>query len=425
MKNSKKDFYLLWFAIMLFYFFQYIIRILPNIAIIDIMRTFRLNANQFAVIGALYLYIYSFVQIPIGILSDKIGISKLVLISMGIFFIGTYFFVSTADYRILQISRVLQGLGSACTFLCALKLISDKFPKHLVSSFTGITAAIGSFGAMFAGKPTSYLIDKYGMKDAVYFLSSIEWIAFVIIVIVCWREYISKSSNEHCDTSINAEKIDWKSLFSVLKDACCNKILWVYAIISVGLYAPASVIADFWSTGFFMTKYGIQHDTASFTITLFYIGALFGSFIIPMIIKPQYKRIALIFVIIITFSLLSIILYTNIVSFLEVIVILMGFITGGEMLCFVGVMEITNKSNSGIVIGLMNTINMIGSAITQQLVGVLMDMKWIGKVDEFGIRVYQAEDYSFSMSIINALLIFGLFLTIKYLKQDTKNYKGV
>lgn len=417
MNDSKKDFYLLWFAIMLFYFFQYIIRILPNIAITDIMRTFRLNANQFAVIGALYLYTYSFVQIPIGILSDKIGISKLVLISMVVFLVGTYFFVSTTNYCVLQISRVFQGLGSACTFLCALKLISDKFPKHLVSTFTGITAAIGSFGAMFAGKPTAYLIDKYGMSNAVYSLSSIAWISLVIISIVCWRECLCQS----CDDDKNAEssKIDWKSLFSILKDACCNKILWVYAIISVGLYAPASVIADFWSTGFFMTKYGMQHDTASFTITIFYIGALFGSFVIPMIIKPQYKRGALIFVIIVTFILLSIILYSNSISSLSEIIILMGFIIGGEMLCFVGVMEITNKNNSGIVIGLMNTINMIGSAITQQLVGVLMDIKWIGKVDEFGIRVYQAEDYSFAMSIINALLLFGLFLTVKYLKQDT------
>lgn len=415
--NSKKDYYLLWFAIMLFYFFQYVIRILPNIAITDIMRNFQLNANQFAVIGALYLYVYSFVQIPIGILSDKVGISKLVFVSMIIFLIGTYLFVSTTNYCVLQIARVFQGLGSACTFLCALKLISDKFPKHLVSSFTGITAAIGSFGAMFAGRPTSALIDKYGMSNSIYCMSSIAWVSFIIIFVICLRECNNKSSDTISDIS---DKIDWKQLFITLKEALCNKLLWVYAIISVGLYAPASVIADFWSTGFFMTKYGMTHTSASSVITLFYIGALFGSFIIPMIIKPQHKKIALIFVITVTFLLLSIILYSSNFSSLTEVVILMGVITGGEMLCFVGVMEITNKNNSGIVIGLMNTINMVGSAITQQMVGVLMDMKWIGKVDEFGIRVYQADDYSFAMSLINVLLIFGLFLTIKYLRKDTK-----
>lgn len=429
MINSRKESYSLWLAVMFFYFYQYIVRILPNIAINDIMRDFQLNANQFATIGAVYLYAYSLVQIPMGIISDRIGVKKLTFVCILICILGSYLFVNTTNYYVLQLSRVLQGIGSGFSFLCALKIINDGFPKKLVGIFSGITAGIGCFGAIFAGKPLALLIAYFGIKQSVYLISIIGWLSFFVVLVLMFvhgkksneskteSKTESKNLNEELTETKNKQLQSFGEIFAGLKYALTNKSILAFAIISVGLYAPVSVLADFWATGFFVTKYGVHTEVAASYITYCYIGVLIGSVVLPAIFDKKIK-IGLYITSFVSLFLLSSILYFNNLDYAKILIMFLGFIAGGEITCFTGAMRLSDSKNSGIVIGIMNSINMLGSALGQQFVGKIMDARWSGRIDAYGIRIYSTEDYVFALSLINILIIFGIFLIKRYVSKE-------
>ena len=68
------------------------------------------------------------------------------------------------------------------------------------------------------------------------------------------------------------------------------------------------------------------------------------------------------------------------------------------MICFTAAVRSATADNSGLIIGVVNTLNMIGGAILQQIVGTLLDMRWQGAADIGGMRLYSAQDFIVSLS---------------------------
>jgi len=406
---KKNEHFILWGAIALFYFYQYIIRILPNIVINDIVNDFQLNANQFATLGAFYLYAYSLVQIPVGLLADKYGVKKITLVSILTCILSSYMFVHTTNFYILQLSRILQGLGSACSFLCALKIVTDMFPSKKIGLFSGLTGSIGCVGAVFAGKPLAELISSCGVVQSVYLASILGWISFGIVLLCL----IFSKDNK-------TKSIDMSVIKEGLKYGLTNKMIWVFGIVSIGIYSPVSVLADFWAVGFFTTKFHISVPEAGLYITILYIGMTIGNTLMPGLFSSCIRK-ALIILPTTLVVLLSILLYSDTVPFMNIFILCVGFFTGIEILCFTGGMAYSTPTNSGIIIGILNTLNAIGAAFGQQIVGSLMDLKWNGQVNDLGVRLYSAEDYSFALSSLSAIILIGVLLTIKYIRnQPTK-----
>ena len=58
---------------------------------------------------------------------------------------------------------------------------------------------------------------------------------------------------------------------------------------------------------------------------------------------------------------------------LSTVLIALGFFCGAEMMCFTGAVHYTTRENSGMTIGVVNTLNMLGGALLQQGIGWLLD----------------------------------------------------
>jgi fucose permease len=80
-KNLRTG-YVAWAILSLFFFYQYILRVFPGVMVNELRGDFSINAEQFSYFGAFYLYAYSLLQIPVGLLVDKIGVKKTVILSI-------------------------------------------------------------------------------------------------------------------------------------------------------------------------------------------------------------------------------------------------------------------------------------------------------------------------------------------------------
>lgn len=398
--------YIGWLSVALFYFYQYILRVAPGVLVTDLRQSFHLTAEQFSTLGAFYLYAYAGSQIPLGILVDHVGVRKTVLASILCCLCGTLLLATSSTLGLLQLSRILVGLGSASAFMCALKVVVDYLPTGRRGFLMGATLTLGTLGALVAGKPLALLSDAVGWRDAVSYTALIG-----LGILLFAYFYLPKPNSETLfqhqrDTQI-IKNITVR-VFAVFK----LKYVMIYAFLAVGVYTPLSVLADLWGVAFLMQKYGLSRIDAASTSMMMYVGLGLGCLLLPWLSERYHllnRSIMLCTIgVLLIFALL---LYGPLIPhiMLQCLLIMLGICCGVEMLCFTGASQYTLRNNVGTTLGVVNTLNMLGGGVLQQTIGIALDKVWAGKLDVQGLRLYETQDYVIALSVLfGVILVCGM-----------------
>ena len=117
-----------WFVAVIYYFYQYVLRVSPSVMIGDWMLAFSLDAKWLGYLVATTTFFYALVQIPIGFFSDLFGARRMILYSILACVIGVGAVAWTESLAVAFVGRALIGLGSAAGFICVSKIASEWFP---------------------------------------------------------------------------------------------------------------------------------------------------------------------------------------------------------------------------------------------------------------------------------------------------------
>ncbi|HCU07250.1 MAG TPA: hypothetical protein DIC42_06730 [Holosporales bacterium] len=411
---AKRIIYTTWFILSLFFAYQYFMRIGPSIMMHELRTAFNLSAVQFALIPATFAYVYGAMQIPVGLFLDHFGIKNTSIFSILSCSLGTVLFYSANNIELIYFSRVLIGAGSAASLISALKLIGDYFPRRYQGSLMGLTLAIGTVGALLAGKPQTYLMQQMGWREAGLFTSIGGFLLlFAAIVFIPPQEKRQKIDNNN-----NTKNTIIQSLKRVVK----SRSILIYSLLAFGIYAPFSAIADTWGVALLMEKHNIIRSCAAQAVSYTFIGLCIGSFIVPAFFE-RINRAKLGIQICILFMgiCITILCYANTLSYfiIKTLFFFFGFFSGAEILCFSAISNAAYQGTRGLSLGYTNTINMIGSALLMHLLGLLLDYFWSGGVSEIGLKVYTATNYLYAFSIIPLVyaIAFMLSLILKKVKE--------
>lgn len=84
----------------LFYCYEYLLRIAPSVMSTELMQYYALNATAFGNLFAVYYYIYTPMQIPVGLMLDRFGARFLLTFATLICAMGTLFFASSTSLEV-------------------------------------------------------------------------------------------------------------------------------------------------------------------------------------------------------------------------------------------------------------------------------------------------------------------------------------
>ncbi len=400
--------YISWFSVALFFFYQYILRVAPGVLVTDLRQDFHLTANQFSTLGAYYLYAYSLCQIPLGIIIDCVGVRKTVLASMVLCIGGAFLFAFAPTLWLLQASRMLMGLGSACAFICSLKLVIDYLPVGRRGFLMGMTLTLGTIGALTAGKPLALLADTLGWRQSIYY------IAFFGLVILAIAFFILPKARK--ETLIGISPDMPAQVGQSLREIISSRPVMMYAFLAISIYTPLSVMADLWGVAFLIQKYELVRAEAAKISMMTYLGLGLGSLVLPWF-SEKYQllnrsiRISIVGVL----AVFGLLLYGPLVSpiLLMMLLTLLGIFCGAEMLCFTGAGQHTHVRNVGMTLGVVNTLNMLGGGLLQQVIGIGLDELWSGKLDSFGVRFYSTEEYTIALSVLMLVILVCCVLSFR------------
>jgi Major Facilitator Superfamily. len=101
--------FLMWSFPLLFFTYQFILRLWPGLMMQPIMAQFSIDASHFGLLTAFYYYGYASMQIPVAVLLDRFGARTIVCTFAMICGLATFVFTYTHSWYFAILSRFLLG----------------------------------------------------------------------------------------------------------------------------------------------------------------------------------------------------------------------------------------------------------------------------------------------------------------------------
>ena len=268
-----------WFVASIFYAYQYILRVIPNIMSQDIMQQFNIDAAIFGQFSGAYYIGYCLMHLPVGIMLDRYGPKKVMSACILISVIGLLPIIMADQWIYPIIGRFFVGVGSSAAILGAFKIIRMTFAEKHFTRMLSFSVTIGLIGAIYGGYPVGYMVEEYGYKYVVEMMA-LTGIAFAAITYFV----VPNMKGEHT-TSIMA---DIKTVFS-------NKRVLMVCFLAGLMVGPMEGFADAWGSDFFKNVYGYDGNASNYLTSLIYVGMLFAPVLsrIAEYIGRYYVTIAL------------------------------------------------------------------------------------------------------------------------------------
>ncbi|MFF0745088.1 nitrate/nitrite transporter [Streptomyces sp. NPDC004111] len=128
------------------YFVAVTFRTSLGVAGLDAADRFQVNASALSTFSILQLLVYAGMQIPVGLLVDRLGTKKVLAIGAVLFTLGQLGFALSPTYGTALVSRALLGCGDAMTFISVLRLGSRWFPARRGPMIAQVAALFGMAG---------------------------------------------------------------------------------------------------------------------------------------------------------------------------------------------------------------------------------------------------------------------------------------
>ena len=411
--------YAMWGCAVLYYLFQYVIRVSPGILMDDIMQAFHLNAQGFATLSALAMYAYAFMQIPAGIAADTFGTRRIILFSIILCIFGIALFASAPSLWVASLGRICIGVGSAAAFLSVNKIGTAWFPPSRTALVFGLTMTAGTIGAINGAAPLSVLISHLGWRESLFIVSGVGLLIFFVNFF--FLKPHPQASQKGGVENVPSQKITLEAIGTHLRAVITNRQIVLLALVSAGLYLPLGVLADLWGVSYLMQSHGIEKIYAAQATSLIYVGLCVGSLVLSWLSDRLGKRQRLIVSMAFSVS-LWMILFLYIphlpMGIICVLLFLIGFSASATILCFTLGVESAGIEVRGTVIGFINSVTTIGGAFTQQQVGKILDYVWCGQCTADGLRFYTVSEYQKALSMMIAVAIITTFLSLFLKEKD-------
>ncbi|MFD0412966.1 nitrate/nitrite transporter [Streptomyces sp. NPDC127108] len=138
---------LVWSVGVSVYFVAVIFRTSLGVAGLDAADRFHVNASALSTFSILQLLVYAGMQIPVGLMVDRLGTKKVLTLGVVLFTLGQLGFALSPSYGMALASRALLGCGDAMTFISVLRLGTRWFPVRrgpLVAQLAGLVGMAGN-----------------------------------------------------------------------------------------------------------------------------------------------------------------------------------------------------------------------------------------------------------------------------------------
>lgn len=360
---------IIWVICAVFFMYEFLLRTVVGTFQHPIMSDLEITSFKFAILSSTaYLMVYGVMQVPVGVIADKFGLKRSLLVGVLCCAISIVGFAMTYNYKTAIMFRILMGFGSSFGFICLLVAVYDWLPNKYSGLFIGCSQFIGTMGPMFAAGPLDSITNSSGISWRSIFLV-LAVIGGVISVLVF---LIVRNNNEKTGAFIILRRpgsimLDLKKLFS-------QSQAWLIALYSASTYFAIEYLSESEGKVFLMLN-GYSANFASYMITVAWLGYALGCPLIGFLSDYlQRRRLLMIVASSICIISITIIIYFPLSSQMVMITFFsLGLGASGQSIGFAIMAEQCGKNYLAAGLGLNNAMITAIASVNAPLIGFTLD----------------------------------------------------
>jgi nitrate/nitrite transporter NarK len=361
------------------------------------LRTaFDTTAAQLGTLHAAFFYIYAVVQIPTGVLADRVGPRHVGSAGAAVLSLGAIGFALSDGYLAAFLSRALVGLGSGVIFVSILRFCANWYRADEFATMTGATAGVAGLGAIVATTPLALAVAAVGWRTAVLALGLLGFVAALAVYVLA-RGSPADAGLDPISGVPEQPSVTLAETGAYLRRLAGDADQWLLSVIFFAAMGTVLTLLGLWGVPYLIVVYGLDPTTASYYTLLGAVGMLIGAPTVGWISDRIGRRVLPMAV--------GLGLYTAVLGIIPavgrpplpavgVIYFLCGFLVGAAMLVFSVVKERYPAGASGVATATVNTAGFVGGALLPTLMGLALDAHRAGNVaggtvayTRFGYRV--------------------------------------
>jgi MFS family permease len=375
---------------------------------LDAADRFDTSAQQLASLSVLQLIFYAGMQIPVGIMLDRLGSRKILAAGAFLMASGQFLVAFAPNLSIAVLGRILVGIGDACTFISMMRLANSWYTGRFASQLQQWLATFGQSGQILSAIPFALLLHTAGWVPAFVSAAGVSVLTGTLIWII--------AKENPATTSV--EVIRFSTVIANLKKNLKVPVTWLAFFTHFSTQATGTTFALLWGVPFMISALGLARAEAGGFLTLFVVtnaamGPVIGLFCARY---PWHRQLfVLTLVTSIVLGWLTLVLYpgTTPLWLLGSLVVLIGIGGPASMVAFDYSKESFPPAELGVTNGLINVGGFLASLVMMWLIGFCLDS--LG-----GDVVYSLENFrvAFALQLIVSLVgIAGLILSGRVIRN--------
>ena len=269
------------------YFFVYFHRTTGGAISTTLQDAFGVGTAEVALLASAYLYAYTLMQIPSGILTDKLGPRIAASAFVALIAVGSILSavaVPADNFTLMIAGKFIIGIGAAVVYIPIMKVLAVWFRKNEFASMSGILLLVGNVGGIAAATPMVIMMDSLGIETTYIVLAVIT----AVIAGLCYlivrnfpsekqfpsiEEIVSEETGEPI-TEKNTDKIPTTEALKMT--FLSGRKFWPLAIWFFALYGTIMLWQASQAGSFYQNCGGFSKDDAGMLLTMVGVGMVFG-----------------------------------------------------------------------------------------------------------------------------------------------------
>jgi MFS family permease len=355
-----------------------LVRTASGVTTSELGRDLALGASEQGLISSGAIWGYAAMTLFAGVLADSLGPRKAVAIISVLTVGGAFVFASAIGLPMALIGRLLMGVGTGITYVCALKIVALWFTGGRFATLTGVIQTVGNFGSLLAAGPLALAINAIGWRSS-FNLLAVCAAMFTVLVVLMVRDSPESLAAKTVDRSLDVSSSEKNSFVSQLQSVVRNANLWKLSLFMFFYQMSLLSIQGLWAVPYMMDIYGLDKQSASNNVSLWAVAVMitcpFIGYLSDRVLRSR-KQVLVAAVFVMAVMHLTIICFTTVIptGLLPVLFFIGGLGNSMIIVGFAFVNDLYPKAIVGTALGLYNFWIFTGGAVSQQITGMILAM---------------------------------------------------
>jgi sugar phosphate permease len=393
--------YLVWGTGVFAYLVAVMHRTSFGVAGLEAADRFGAPATVLASFAVLQLLVYAVLQVPVGVVLDRVGPRALIVTGAVLMALGQLIMALAGSVGVAVLARVLVGAGDAMTFLSVLRLVPVWFPARQAPVVTQLTGILGQLGQVLSAVPLVALLHGPGWTPAFLSAAALGVIAATLALALLRDTPQGRLRSERSPSVRDVAH----QLVSAWRHPGTRLGLWTHFTTQFS----GTVFALMWGFPFLVSAEGLASGQASLLLTVFVLAGMVAAPIMGVLVgrhplRRSWLVLGVTAITVVTWAVVLALPWPAPAWLLVVLVLVLALGGPGSMIGFDYARTFNPVNRIGTATGIVNVGGFVASLVTILLIGFLLDLGTPGA----GTGTYSLASFRVALSVQFLVWAIGL-----------------